>query len=84
MRASARALCGRRVALLVRGSEQQLQRMDRPLQLLGQYRMDTALPLDPALADEALRHDLQPKMRLLATLRAGMVAGVKMRIIKNC
>jgi len=57
--------------------------MDRPGQLLGKDGVDAALPGDPALAGKALGDDLEPEMGLLAVLRAGVMAGMQVRIVIN-
>ena len=57
--------------------------MDRTRQLFSQNCIDLPLALDAALAGKASRHDFQAEMGFLTAVRAGMVAGVKMRIVIN-
>lgn len=57
--------------------------MDRTRQLLRQNRIDLSLALDAALAGKACGHDFQAEMGFLTTVRARMVASVKMRIVIN-
>jgi len=58
------------------------QRMDAALQLGGKRRIDQAMPLDPGLSPEGLRHDINPEMRLTARPVACM-ALVLVRFIDN-
>jgi hypothetical protein len=73
----------RRVPVLVRGAHEELERMDRARELLGEDRMYSALALHAAFASEACGHDFQAKMGLLAALRTRVMAGMKMRIVIN-
>lgn len=57
--------------------------MHRTGQFRGQKGVDPALAFDAALTGEAGGNDFQAEMGFLAALRAGMMAGMEMGIIKN-
>ena len=67
--------------ILLGGEGAQLQSMDAAGELLGEGGVDAALARDPVLPGEAGGDDLDPEMRLLAGMRAGVMAGMKMRIV---
>ena len=63
------------------GQGAELQRMDPAGQLLGQDRVNPALPGDAVFADKTRGDNLEPEMRLLAVMGPAMMPSVEMRII---
>ena len=55
--------------------------MDWSCQLVGQDGVDPALTCHPALPRKAGRDDFEPEMSFLATLGAGVMAGMQVGII---